>query len=159
MMYRSFGVAVMATLLATGAWAASPTVEKAVDTNKPASQPIGVVDAKTKAQNGQKVILQGKVKDFIAGHAAFIIADSTMKSCKDNGENCPTPWDYCCEPKDVISKNTATVMLVAAQKPVKEEIKGVKGIDHLTPVAVEGTAQKDKAGNLVVYAEKIHVQK
>lgn len=155
------GVAIAATLV-SGAWAASPTVEKAVDANKPATQPLNVVEAKAKAQTGQKVVVQGKVKDFIAGNAVFTLADVNMKSCKDKGEDCPTPWDYCCETKESISKNSATVMLVAKageKKPVKEEIKGVKGIDHLTPVAVEGVAQKDKAGNLVVYAEKIHVTK
>jgi len=153
---------VFATALTLSCWAASPTVEKAVDATKPETQALGVVEAKAKVQSGQKITVQGKVKDFVAGHAVFTLADSSMKSCKDNGENCPTPWDYCCHPKETISKNSATVMLVAnagEKKPVKEEIKGVEGIDHLTAVAVEGTVQKDKAGNLVVFAEKIHVTK
>ena len=158
MLLRKLSIAAVAAMFAVNAWAASPTVDKAVSADKPTSAPVNVADAKASSKTGQKVLVQGKVKDFITGVAGFTIADNRMKSCKDNGEDCPTPWDYCCEPKEVISKNSATVMLVTAdRKPVKEAIKGVKGIDNLTPVAVEGTAQKDKAGNLVVYAEKVYV--
>ncbi len=145
----------------TIAWAASPAVEKAVVTTAPTDKAVGVLEAKAKSESGQKVVVEGKVKDFVAGNAVFTIADKSMKSCKDNGEDCPTPWDFCCETKDTISKNTATVMIVAPgeKKPIKEEVKGVKGIDHLVSVSAEGTIQKDKAGNLVVYAERVYVTK
>lgn len=152
----------VAAALATSAWAASPTVEQAIDTDKPTTQTLGVVEAKKKVETGQRVVVEGRVKDFMTGNAGFTMADKGMKSCKDNGEDCPTPWDFCCETKEVISQNSATVILVAKagdKMPIKEELKGVEGIDHLTPVAVEGVAQKDKAGNLVVFAEKIHIVK
>ena len=147
---------------ASAVLAASPELEKVVISGQPTAKSLGVVEAKAQAKDAEKVVVQGKVKDFVEGQAVFTLADNAMKSCKDNGENCPTPWDYCCNSKDAISKNTATVKVIAeagSKKALKENIQGVKGIDHLVPVTVEGTAQKDKTGNLVVLADKIYLSK
>ena len=136
-------------------------MEKLIRSGQPTGKALGVVEAKAQSKDAEKVIVQGRIKDLIDGQAVFTIADSSMKSCKDNGENCPTPWDFCCESKATITKNTATVKVVEAgsQKAIKEGLKGVKGLDNLVPVTVEGIAQKDKAGNLVVLAEKVYLKK
>ncbi len=155
------GLMAAAALTANG-WAASPELEKAVVSDAPSSGTLGVVAAKAQVKDGDRIVVEGRVKDFVNGQAVFTMADKAMKSCKDNGEDCPTPWDYCCETKETITKNTATVKLVGpagGKKALKEGLKGVKGLDNLTLVAVEGIAQKDKAGNLIVLAERIHVKK
>lgn len=153
--------AMLALSLAAGASAASD-LDKVVVSDKATTKALGVVEAKSAVKDGDKVTVEGKVKDIVAGQAVFTLADTKMKDCKENGENCPTPWDYCCETKETIAKNTATVKVVGeagGKKALKGEIKGLKGIDHLVKVTAEGTAQKDKAGNLIVLAEKLYVSK
>jgi len=142
------------------AHAASPELEKLVVADAATTKALGVVEATAKVQSGDRVAVQGKVKDFVDGQAVFTIADISMKDCKQNGESCPTPWDYCCETKETITKNTATVAVVGTGKaPIKAGLKGVNGVDHLVTITAEGIVRKDKAGNLMVLAEKIHVKK
>ncbi len=151
-----------AAALATNALAASPEAEKLVVLDAPTTATVGVIAAKEKVKDGDRIVVEGRVKDFVNGQAVFTLADKAMKSCKDNGEDCPTPWDFCCETKETITKNTATVILVGpagGKKAVKEDLKGVKGLDNLVAVAVSGIARKDKAGNLMVLADRNHVQK
>lgn len=152
--------AALFALVASAALAASPELEKTITADKASTKALNVVDAKSQAKDAEKVVVQGKVKDFVNGQAVFTLIDNSMKSCKDNGENCPTPWDYCCNAPATIAKNTATVKIVdpSTKKALKENVQGVNGIDHLVAVTVEGTAQKDKAGNLVVLADKIYTK-
>jgi hypothetical protein len=157
-------VAALATLLTVASHAAAPEVESAVQTGAPEgdAKPMGVFEAKAKAADAEKVTVAGRVKDIIDGQAVFTLIDNEMKSCKDNGENCPTPWDYCCYSKSEITSGTATVKLVGesgGQQALKGSLKGVKGVDHLVNVTVTGTAQKDKRGNLVVLADRVYVKK
>ncbi len=42
----------------------------------------------------------GSEKPFVDGLAAFTIVDLKVPYCADD-EGCPTPWDYCCNQKDV----------------------------------------------------------
>ncbi|MGI8906474.1 MAG: hypothetical protein ACR2IE_08295 [Candidatus Sumerlaeaceae bacterium] len=147
--------------IATSAvFAASPEVAKIVVSGQPTAKAVGVVEAKAQSKDAEKVVVQGRIKDFVDGQAVFTIADLSMKSCKDNGENCPTPWDFCCETRESITKNTATIKINGAdKKTIKENVKGVQGLTNLSPVIVEGVAKKDKAGNLVVLADKIYLKK
>lgn len=158
---RVAGVISIATL-AVVAQAASPELAKVVVADASTTTAQNVMQAKQKANSGERVAVQGKVKDFVDGQAVFTIMDLSMKSCRDNGENCPTPWDYCCYQKSDISKGAATVKIVGAaggKQAIKSDVKGVNGVDHLVIVTAEGVAQKDKAGNLTVLADKVHVKK
>lgn len=158
---RMVGVVSVAALAAVGQ-AASPEVEKAVVADAATTKALDVMAAKSSAKTGERVAVQGKVKDFVEGQAVFTIMDLSMKSCRDNGENCPTPWDYCCYQKSDISKGAATVKIVGpagGKQAIKSGVKGVNGVDHLVTVTAEGVVQKDKAGNLIVLAEKVHVKK
>jgi len=141
--------------------AATPETEAAIVAGAPQGKALSVLEAKATAKDTDKIVVEGRVKD-IEGQAVFTLADTKMKSCTDNGENCPTPWDYCCLSKAEITSGTATVKLVGAaggKQALKDSLKGVKGINHLVGVTVEGTAQKDKLGNLVVLASKVYVKK
>lgn len=144
------------------AFAATPILDKIVTNDAPTSPTSNVTDIKAQKELKEKVLVKGKVKDFVKGSSVFTIVDVKLKSCADNGESCPTPWDYCCETPTDISKNSATVIPVASpgeKKPVKESIQGVKGIKNLSTVAVYGSGKLDKAGNLIINAEKIYVTK
>lgn len=151
--------AALALCVGTSAFAASPEIEGAVVAGPAPTVGLSVLDAKSKTKDKEKVSVQGRVKDFVSGQAVFTMTDASVASCKDLGEACPTPWDYCCTPKDQLTSASATVKLVSAGKTLKGELKGVKGIDHLKIVAAEGLAQRDKRGNLVILADKIYVVK
>lgn len=138
----------------------SPELAKLVLTSGAPEQFVGVAQARQEAKNGDQVVLQGRVKDFVDGRAVFTIMDSSIPSCSDvPGDNCPTPWDYCCETKESIVANTATVQLVDEEgKPYKGNIKGLNDLDNLTTVVAQGKAIRDESGNLVVAANQIYLK-
>ncbi|MCM8527721.1 MAG: hypothetical protein NE327_14465, partial [Lentisphaeraceae bacterium] len=67
-----------------------------------ASSPVPVLEAR-KLKAGEKVTVQGKVmgtmNPFIEGRALFVMGDpDKLKSCDVRpDDDCPTPWDVCCE--------------------------------------------------------------
>lgn len=135
----------------------APQLEQVVQA-APAPQAAGVAAARSEAKPGEPVVLTGRVKDFVDGAAAFTVVDSSVPSCVEMGDGCTTPWDYCCIPADKMAQNTAMVKVVGSgETPLPGSVKGVRSIDHLTTVTIEGTARKDDAGNLTVDASKIYV--
>lgn len=125
----------------------------------PAPQAIGVAAARAETATGEPVVMSGRIKDFIDGAAVFTMVDSVIPACNDiPGDECETPWDYCCEPPDKLAKHSATVKVVGADNsPLMTSLKGVQSIDHLTTVTVEGKAERDPQGNLTVSANRIYV--
>jgi hypothetical protein len=120
-----------------------------------------VVETKEKAKDGEEVIVHGRVKDFVKGYAVLVIADTSMKACVDNPEEtCPTPWDYCCNPKEKIEKSVATVQLSEdGATPIKVELEGFRGLQRLSSyVTVKGKAKRDEAGNLTIVASNIFIK-
>jgi hypothetical protein len=122
------------------------------------------------AKDGEEVVLIGKVggrkEPFVAGRALMTVVDTNQRSCKDMekemaGENCPTPWDYCCIPQHVLAPNLATVQFVGADgKPLKADLSSVSGLKPLTEVVVKGTAQRGPDGkSLVINATGVYVRK
>ncbi len=88
------------------------------------------------------------------GVATFIMMDPAIPSCADNeGDGCPTPWDYCCETPETIMSNSATVQIVGADgAALKTDLKKA-GLAPLDEVIVVGTvAEKNAEGVLVVKA-------
>lgn len=138
--------------------AAAAPLEQIV-VKEPSPPAIGVSAARADAAADSKVVVEGRVKDFVDGAAVFTIVDRSIKACNDiAGDQCPTPWDYCCEPKENMVKGTATVALVGEDaQHLAGTVKGVKGVDHLTVVAAEGTARRDAEGNLTIEAVRLYV--
>lgn len=118
----------------------------------------GVAAVRSAAKHGDSVIVSGRIKDFVEGAAVFTIVDRSLKDCKERGDGCSTPWDYCCEPTDTLTSNTATIKIVGSDSAViRAGVKGVGGIDHLVDVAAEGIARLDPQGNLTVEARRVYV--
>ena len=79
------------------------------------------------------------------GFVAFSIVDDSLKACSDiEGDNCPTPWDYCCE----TDKLPGAITLV---KLVNEEGQLIEGDakDRIT------AAGKKSPGDKKTETEKI----
>ena len=131
-----------------------------------ASAPSGakpVAEVVAAAKDGDAVVVTGRVggakKVFVDGYAAFTLMDPKVAPCGGEGmDDCSTPWDYCCEPPNVIAANALSVELVADGKPLAASARGFHGLDHLKTVVVTGTVDKDSAGNVRVLATGLHVQ-
>lgn len=125
--------------------------------------PVG--QAKARARQGEKVTLRGRIgggeAPFAAERAVFTIVDPGVKSCAEMGEDhCPAPWDYCCEPRENLVANSATIQVVGSDgRPLKTGLKGVRGLDPLAEVTIVGTvSQRDDAGTFVVNAEGVWIR-
>ena len=122
---------------------------------------VSVGEARESAVNEQVVTLVGRiggsVEPFVDGLVAFTIVDLAIPSCVDE-EGCPTPWDYCCT-QDQVRKKIATVKVVdPAGKPVVGDARSFLGVQELSTIVVQGTAQRDEQGNLSIAANRVFVR-
>lgn len=123
-----------------------------------------VIAARGTAENEQEVVLVGRIggseNPWVDGRAIFTVVDHSLKACTEiPGDNCPTPWDYCCA-TDKLKSSTALVKIVGEDgQPVKTDARELLGVRELTEVVVKGKAQRDDAGNLTVLATGVYVKK
>jgi hypothetical protein len=116
-----------------------------------------------KGKEGERVVVVGRIggraNPWIKGAAAFSIVDSSLRSCDQiPGDNCPTPWDYCCESD--LGKATLLITFVDdAGKLVKHDSRELLSVKELQTVVVEGKVKRDKANNVSILASKIYVKK
>jgi hypothetical protein len=130
-----------------------------------AGQAEAITALKTKANPGEAVLLVGKVmgmmEPFVPNRAAFVLGDEeVLVSCDMNeGDQCPTPWDVCCEDPDAIRAGTATIQVVDENGSVlKQEIRGVNGLKELSRMRVQGVvAPQSSAEVLIINAERIEL--
>lgn len=105
---------------------------------------FGIAAVKPTAVEGDTVVLHarigGRKEPITAGTALFIVIDSSVPSCDQiPGDNCPTPWDYCCEPRDNLTANSATIQLVDADgTPILTDLRAA-GFNPLDEVIIIGT--------------------
>ncbi len=143
-----------------GVSSTKPTGTQYLAATEPANAtPVG--DARQQSKDGDAVTLLGRIggsaEPFVGGLAAFTIVDPKVEWCPPEC-GCPTPWDYCCTPNEVL-ESIATVKVVDDQgKPVAEHAKQLLGVKELSLVVVEGTAQRDDQGNLSVLAKKVFIR-
>ena len=129
------------------------------------AKPLGEV--KQSAKQGDEITfvarVGGTLNPFIDGRATMVVIDPSLDSCADMGDDdhCSTPWDYCCEPRDSLTANSATVQIVGADgKPLPLGLKGQSGIEELVTITVVGTvAEKNEEGLMIVNASGVHVKK
>ena len=132
--------------------------------------PAGALDvgpSKASAKVGDKIVLTGRVggsqHPFVNGRAMLTLAgDADITACSDRpGDECETPWDFCCDDPADILRNTATVQVTdGSGRPLKVPLEGARGIGHLSRLVVEGTvSSRTDAGAMVVDAKHIYVAK
>lgn len=123
----------------------------------------GIGEVKRSAAAGDTVRfvarVGGRATCFVPSAAVMIVADPILEDCIQKGDGCPKPWDYCCEPRERIKANTATVRLVdASGLPLPETMEGAGGLEPLRTIEVLGTvAETGPEGLFVVDAERIYV--
>src|SRR3954466_10961961 len=94
-----------------------------------------VKDAKSSLKPGDKVVLVGRIggseEPFVEERAIFTLVDRRLKTCDEGTDmaTCKTPWDYCCDAREDIPANSATVQVAGPDgQPVKAELNGVRGL-------------------------------
>ena len=152
---------------------AQPTAESAAAAALPsnlflAKAPEGAIElaaAKKSAKPGDEIVVRGRVagqmEPLAPNRAILTLLDSSVKTCDQMpGDGCKTPWDACCEPRESLQGNTATIQIVdAAGKPIKTTLRGANGIEPLKEVTVVGKV-KDSGGTdtLVIDATGLYVK-
>jgi len=122
-----------------------------------------VIAVRESAKDGDEILITGRIggdkKPFVDGLAAFTIVDHSLTACSDiEGDNCATPWDYCCQ-TDKLPTSTAFVELHDQDGDlVKGNAKDILKVKELSTVVVKGKALRDDAGNLTVVAESVYVK-
>jgi hypothetical protein len=124
----------------------------------------GVKEVKQNAKNGDEVVVVGRIGGSttpFTGRGAFTIVDLSFKPCSEvEGDNCSTPWDYCCTAPDDLAKGTVLVKLVdAAGKTLQDDAKEVLSLRELQTVVVRGQTRRDEPNSISVLAAGIFVRK
>lgn len=153
-------IAVLGSVAMSGTvMAAEGDAYKLAEAPKEAAEVIAMREA---AKDEQPVVVVGRIggrtNPWIKGAAAFSIVDRSLTPCNEiEGDTCPTPWDYCCEA--TLPKATVFVTIVDGDgKIVKQDARELLGVKELDTVFIEGTAKRDKAGNVTVVASKLFIQ-
>jgi len=129
----------------------------------PAKAPT-LLDAKSAAAVGDEIAFEarigGRPEPFTESAAVFLVADRAILTCDErHGDGCPTPWDFCCEPKDNLLKNMATVQIVDADgRPLRGSAKGSGGLEPQAKIVVVGTVAQIDGPSFVVNATRIYVE-
>ena len=126
---------------------------------------IEIAALRTTAQPGDKVTFTGDAIGrnavFMDGRAVMVMGDpKALTSCnKIPGDECPTPWDVCCDDPDVITASIVTVQVVdASGTPVRSTLKGLNGLKELSTVTVTGEVSGSaNESNMLVNASGIYV--
>jgi len=122
-----------------------------------------VIAAREAVQDDQDIVILGRIgggeNPWVEGRAAFSIVDPSLKACSDiPGDNCPVPWDYCCE-TDKLPASSALVKIVDGKgNVVKADARALLDAKELSTVVVKGKAKRDDAGNLTVLASGVYVK-
>ncbi|MCA9290217.1 MAG: hypothetical protein KDA25_03750 [Phycisphaerales bacterium] len=148
-----------ATPTQTTTAAAEPTFMLASSPTDPAA---GVEDVKRTAKEGDTIVMRGRIgghrEPMSADAAVFIIADLSMPHCGEiEGDTCPRPWDYCCEPRESLMAKTATIQVVdGLGAPYAVDLREM-GLAPLDEVIVVGTVgARPSPDVLVIRATGIH---
>ena len=145
-----------------------PTAEfNAFFTEQPIADAKPIHLARTTSKPGDGIVISGLImgreKVFVDGRASFLLGDpEKMKPCNEMpGDECATPWDACCDSKEVKRGNIVSIQIVDGEgRVLSGELKGVNGLKELSSVTISGTVdQNSTAENLVVNATMIHVSK
>ena len=133
-----------------------------------ASEPAGAVDviaARKTVKDGDAVVVVGRVggdkEPILKDRAAFTLADRSLKPCNERDDDaCPTPWDYCCDPPEVLRDSTVLVKLVDQKgATIGVDLRTGMNLRELQTVVVQGKAKRDAAGNFTLLADGVYIRK
>ena len=130
-------------------------------TSQPAD-PLEVRELLGQAKDGDEVMVIGRIggelMPWVEGLAMFNLVDSSLVPCNEiPGDECPFPWDYCCDP-NVAASRTLVEIVDKKGSTVAEDARRLLGVTELQTIVVKGTARKDGDGNVTLIATGIFVK-
>jgi hypothetical protein len=144
------------------------TLPEGIDASKYvlSAEPEGaqdVIAARESAKDDEEVVVLGRIgggaNPWVEGRAAFSIVDPSVKACSDvPGDNCPVPWDYCCETDKLPTASALVTVVDENGDVVKADARPLLNVKELSTVVVKGKAKRDEAGNLTVLASGVYVK-
>ncbi|MEM9282762.1 MAG: hypothetical protein AAGA96_13120 [Verrucomicrobiota bacterium] len=129
---------------------------EAVFTDMEIADAMAVTEVRTTAKPGEEVVVAGKIagtmKPFAEGFATLVLGDLELHTCDLNpDENCPTPWDACCEEPEVLKAMRLTVQIVDEEnRPIGQGLKGVRGLKEMDEITVKGLVTEGSDNNNVI---------
>ena len=104
----------------------------------------------------------GEEEPMIEGLAAFTIVDPSLKACSDiPGDNCETPWDYCCESAKRLRPTPSR-----SNSPTKKgsvvaaDARKLFGVEPLSDRrCARGICRRTKRATRAVVGKKMYVRK
>ena len=106
---------------------------------------LSVIEVRTNNSTDKELIVEGFIggrkRPFTKNSAIFILGDHSLVTCdeKDN-DNCPTPWDVCCEDRKKVANSTLSVQLLDANGSLLAgTLEGVAGLEAGAKVKVKGS--------------------
>jgi len=143
--------------------AVNPALPTGLFVKEAAAGAVEPAAAKVDAKVGDVVTLRGRIggglEPFVSGQAVFTIVGAVLQPCSaTEGDTCETPWDYCCDSKEAILANSASVQVANVDGvPLRTELKGRRGLKEITEVVVTGKVASIEGGGLVLNATSIAV--
>lgn len=133
----------LAFLAGCGAPDAGPSPAPSSPSWRLAADPGAAVDVAAARARGaaDDVVVVGRVREITKGLAAFTLVDLSQKYCgQTEMEGCPTPWDYCCTPKEELARHMIGVSVrVGADVALGDLTQDLRNLDV---VAVRGRLVK-----------------
>ena len=100
----------------------------------------------------------GDVNPWVEGLAAFSVVDRSLAACTDiHGDECPTPWDYCCVTDQLPGAKMLVKVVDDNGEVIKTDARELLGVKELQTLIIEGQARKDDEGNVTLLAHSIYV--
>ena len=126
-------------------------------------QARGVIETREHSADQESVVVVGRiggsVNPWVEGRAAFAIVDLSLEACSDKeGDSCETPWDYCCETDRLAQATLLVKVMDDSGKLLPVDARQMLGVAELQTVVVQGTAQRDDAGNVTVLASGLFLR-
>lgn len=126
---------------------------------------LPVKEAREQLKPGDDAMVSGQIggteEPFLQGYAGFVVADPSIAFCNETKDDqCPTPWDACCEDPDKLKASRASVQFVDAEgHPLAGDLSGFAGLEPLAKVVVVGTvASASTPENLVIEGSAIYLE-
>jgi predicted hotdog family 3-hydroxylacyl-ACP dehydratase len=127
---------------------------------------VPVHTAKQSAREGERIVIRGRIggtrEPFVAGRAVMTIVDPGLPTCDERADDdCPTPWDYCCETRADIVASAATVQVSGDNGgPLRADLKNISGLKPGAEVVIVGTVGRTESPTaFLVHAKTIYVRK
>ena len=125
---------------------------------------LSVIEVRTYNSTDKELVVEGFIggrkRPFTKNSAIFILGDHSLETCDEkDDDNCPTPWDVCCEDRKKIANSTMSVQLLDSNGSlIAGTLEGVAGLEAGTKIKVKGSLdEKTSTRAFIINAKNIQL--